>query len=385
LLPDPEPREQRHLVISTDDHLIEPPDMFKGRFPRQLQHKAPRLVERDGAEVWLIDDLVLPNCGLNAVAGRPSEEWNDEPQRFSEMRRGCYDIDARIHDLDLAGQYATLCFPSRLAGFCGARFSELSDQDLGLACVRAWNDWHHEAWASPYPERVIPLQIPWLADPRIAAEEIERNAQRGFKAVSFPEHPPGLGLPSMHSGRWDPVLRACEATGTVVCLHIASSGSFLFNGRTVPTEQISTLWPAATMYVANEWIWSGTFTRFPELKVATAEGGIGWVPALLDRFDYWDTHAGQAFDDWHDPSRKPAEILQENFYFSIFDDPTALRVRDRIGVDHIMWEVDYPHADGNWPDTQFTLDRVLAGIPEDERSMIAHGNAARLFRHPLPV
>src|SRR5262249_3519530 len=149
------------------------------------------------------------------------------------------------------------------------------------------------------------------AGPLVAAEDVRRNAARGVKALSFPEHPPGLGLPSMHSRHWDPVLAACEETETVVCLHIASSGAFLFPGRGVPTEQISTAWPAATMYVANEWLWSGTFTRFPSLRVVTAEGGIGWVPALLDRLDYWDTHAGVAFDHWRDPDRKPAEVLRE--------------------------------------------------------------------------
>ncbi|HEY1439548.1 MAG TPA: hypothetical protein VGF65_01605, partial [Mycobacterium sp.] len=134
--------------------------------------------------------------------GRPHEEWSMEAARFDEMRRGCWDIDARIADMDLAGIWASLNFPSLIAGFAGTVFWKSDDLELGLATLRAWNDWHLEVWAASYPERIIPLQLPWLADPQLAPEEIRRNAARGFKAVSFPELPAQCGLPSLHSGAW---------------------------------------------------------------------------------------------------------------------------------------------------------------------------------------
>src|SRR4051794_37926573 len=173
--------------------------------PAKLAEDAPRIVEReDGVSGWLLEGQLLPNMGLNAVAGRPPEEWDDEPRGWDEMRRGCWQIDARIADMDINGVYASICFPSRVAGFGGARFSELKNQELGLACVKAWNDWHHEEWASPYPHRIIPMQVPWLNDPVVAAEEIRRNAERGFKTVPFLDAPMNLGLPGVHTGHRDP-------------------------------------------------------------------------------------------------------------------------------------------------------------------------------------
>ena len=160
----------------------------------------------------MYEDGFYPQVGLNAVAGRPKAEWSMEPARFDEMRRGCYDIEARVADMDLDGVYATLCFPSLIAGFAGTIFASSKDPELGLACLRAWNDWHIDEWAGPHPDRIIPLQLAWLQDPEIAAADVRRNAERGFKAVSFPENPVDLGLPSMHTDHWDPFLRACEET-----------------------------------------------------------------------------------------------------------------------------------------------------------------------------
>src|SRR4051794_6179502 len=117
-LPEPVPeKELEFLVISTDDHLIEPPDMFEGRIPAKFGDRGPTIVDVDGVQAWRIEDQILHNMGLNAVAGRPPEEWDDEPTNFEELRKGCYDIEARIHDMDLNGVYASVCFPSRVAGF----------------------------------------------------------------------------------------------------------------------------------------------------------------------------------------------------------------------------------------------------------------------------
>ena len=150
----------------------------------------------NGRETWVYEDNFYPQVGLNAVAGRPKAEWSMEPARFDEMRRGCYDIEARVADMDVDGVYATLCFPSLIAGFAGTIFAKSKDPELGLAALRAWNDWHIDEWAGPHPDRVIPLQLAWINDPEIAAADVYRNAERGFKAVSFPENPFDLRLPA---------------------------------------------------------------------------------------------------------------------------------------------------------------------------------------------
>jgi len=385
LLPDPEPRPRRFPIISVDDHLIEPPDLFEGRLPAKLADRAPRLVEfDDGRQAWAYEDNLFPNIGLNAVVGRPKDEWTMEPARFDEMRKGCWDIHARIADMDVAGIWASLCFPSLIAGFAGAAFARSHDAELGLACVRAWNDWHHEVWAGAYPERIIPLQLAWLRDPEVAADDVRRNAERGFRAVTFPESMNNLDLPSVHTAHWDPFLRACEETATVVCIHTGSGAISPPRSPESPLEQSTTLFPVHGMLAAADWLWARIPLRFPRLDVALSEGGIGWVPMLLDRLDYVMAHSGIGGAGVWDGDVTPAEAVQRNFWFCTIDDPTTLRVRDRIGVDHIMVESDYPHADSSWPDTQALLAERFAGLPAADVAALTHENAARLFRHPLP-
>ncbi len=387
LLPDPEPRPILVPVISVDDHLIEPPDLFEGRLPASLAESAPRVEEQDdGTQAWVFEGNRYPNIGLNAVVGRPRDEWSMEPARFDEMRPGCFDIEARVADMDRAGIWAALCFPSLVSGFCGAVYSRAQDQVLGLACLRAFNDWHLEVWASPHPDRIIPLQLPWLKDIPLAAAEVRANAARGFKAVSFPEFPAQLGLPSIFSGQWDPFLAACAETGTVVCLHTGSSAWAALPSPDPPFEILPTFFPVNALLAAGEWLWSGVALRFPELQVALSEGGIGWVPMLMDRSDYVLSHSASGSESNAWPSElKPSEVLRRNFWFCTIDDPSMVALRHVIGVDHIMVESDYPHADSSWPDTQRVLADTWGTLPDDELRAVAGGNAAALFRHPLPA
>ena len=386
MLPDPEARPIRVPIISVDDHLIEPPDLFEGRMPASFAERAPRIVElENGQQAWEYESRLYPNVGLNAVVGRPREDWSMDPARFSDMRPGCYDIHARVADMDLNGVWASLCFPSLVAGFCGSVFSRSSDPELGLACVRAWNDWHADVWAGTYPERIIALQLPWLADIGLAAEEVLRNAARGFRAVSFPEFPAQLRLPSIFSGEWDPFFAACAETETVVCLHTGASSWAPLPSPDPPFELLPTLFPVNALVAAAEWLWSGVALRYPSLNVALSEGGIGWVPMLMDRVDYVIGHSASGTESGAWPSEMlPSEVLGRNFWFCTIDDPSVIELRSRIGVEHIMLESDYPHADSTWPDTQLVLAATLGHLPDDELRAVAGGNAARLFRHPLP-
>lgn len=376
-------------IISADDHLIEPPDLFTGRMPSGLASAAPRIVVGDdGTEAWLYEGNRYPNIGLNAVVGRPREEWSMEPARFEDMRRGCWDIDARVADMDAGGIWASVCFPSLIAGFAGTVFARSASPELGLACVRAWNEWHLDVWAGTYPGRIIPLQLPWLMDPVVAAAEVRLNAARGFKAVSFVEQPVNVGLPSLHTTHWDPFLRACEETGTVVCLHTASGAWTAATSPGAPLELYTTLFPVNALASAADWLWARIPLRFPGLRVVLAEGGIGWVPMLLDRLDYVMEHSATGGDGvWPaGASLSPSEALRQSFWFCTIDDPSTLGARHRIGVDHILVESDYPHADSSWPTTVQLIERRFndAGVSAAEAAAMAYGNAAALFDHPLP-
>ena len=375
------------MIISVDDHLIEPPDLFEGRIPATLADRAPRIVEfEDGRQAWDYEGNLYPNVGLNAVVGRPREEWSMEPARFDEMRPGCFDIHERIKDMDEGGIWASVCFPSLIAGFCGAVFSKSKDPDLGLACVRAWNDWHLDVWAGTYPGRIIPLQLTWLRDAQIAAEEVRKNAERGFKAVSFAELPSKLDLPSLHSRYWDPFLAACEETGTVICLHTGSSGWAPLPSPDPPFELYPTLFPASSLVAATDWLWSRVCLRFPRLRIAMSEGGIGWVAMLADRADYVLDHSASGTESrsWRGDLR-PSEVLARNFWFCTIDDPSSVdAVIDRMGPDHIMVESDYPHADSTWPSTWDRVKANFGHLPQDIVDKVTFANASGLFGVPAP-
>ncbi|MER7006773.1 amidohydrolase family protein [Dactylosporangium sp. NPDC000555] len=384
-LPEPEPRKVHYTVISVDDHVVEPPTTFEGRIPAALKDRAPRIVEdADGEQAWLYDGELLPNMSVHATVGFDITNAGFDPQRFDQMRQGCWDIHERVRDMDVNGIAASLCFPSKLAGFGGYRFSMSRDTELGRAAFEAYNDWHLEDWAGAYPDRIIPCQIPWLRDPAEGAEYIRRNAERGFRAVTFPDNPEHLGLPSVHSGHWDPLLRACAETGTVVCLHVGSASFILGAASDAPLDTRTVLFPLNSSVALVDWLYSMIPVRFPALKIMLAESGIGWVPSMLDRLRFCvdQNHAGYA-GGWASNEFTPTEIVQRNFWFSSLEDPSGFEQRHRIGVDRILVESDYPHPDSTWPDTQEVLHRQLRDIDRDEVDRITYRNAAELFRFPV--
>ena len=385
-LPDPERRSRRFTLISVDDHLVEPPHLFEGRMPARYVDLAPRVeLDEDGMEYWAYDGERHYKVGLNAVVGRPMEERSFEPSRFDEMRKGAWDIDARVHDMDLNGVYASLNFPSSLPGFAGQRYQlGVSDPDLALAVVRASNDWHLEEWAGTHPGRIIPCQVPWLLDAEVAAEEVRRNAARGFKAVTFPELPERLGLPSLHTGWWDPFMAACEETGTVICLHVGSSSTAPTTSSDAPADTIGVLFFGWAMFAAVDWLYSKIPVRFPDLEICLSEGGLGWVAGLLDRLDHVARYQS-IYGTWEGIELTPREVMQRNFWFCAIDDPAGLEQRHLIGIDHVLLETDYPHQDGTWPDTHELLHRQIGHFPADDIRKLTWENASKLFDHPVPV
>ncbi len=377
----PERRKRKYTIISADDHLVEPPNLFDGRLSAKYGDRAPKLVDMDdGSQVWVLDGQVLSVIAINAVAGQKQDEDLVEPRHFADIREGAYDVHKRVEDMDLDGVYASLCFPS-LVGFAGVRLQALPDQKYALDTVRAWNDWHIEEWVGPYPDRFIACQIPWLNDSKIAAEEIHRNAERGFKSVSFPELPGKLGFEPLASEAWDPFWKACEETDTVISVHTGSAGLPV---NSEGTNAVGTQFGAGySMIPATEWLYAKMALKYPNLKIVMTEGGIGWVAAVYDRLDHAESYR-ESRRVW-DHDIRPSDVFRRNFWFCTLNDPSAMPMRHRIGLDKIMFEVDYPHADTSWPNTQARADSLLKDLPKDEADMIAWRNASQLYRHEVPA
>ena len=199
-------RAQDMILVSVDDHLVEPPNLFEGRLPTKFANQAPKVISNDkGDDVWTFNGSVIPNIGLNAVAGRPKEEYGIDPTAFDEMRPGCYDIHERVKDMNAGGVLGSMCFPS-FPGFAGRLFATADDKDLALAVTRAYNDWHIDEWCGSYPGRFIPMALPIIWDADLCAEEVRRVAAKGCHSITFTENPSTLGCPSFHSDFWDPLV-----------------------------------------------------------------------------------------------------------------------------------------------------------------------------------
>jgi len=368
------------VLVSVDDHVVEPPDVFEGRLPKKYVDAAPAFeVRADGASVWRYDDKEIVNVALNAVAGRPKEEYGFEPTCMEEIRPGCYDVDARVKDMEAAGVLGSMCFPS-FTGYVGRIFVQRSDRDEAAAMVRAYNDWHLDAWAGAHPERFIPLGIPMMWDPEASATEVRRLAEKGCHAVTFSSNPYAIGLPSLYSDFWDPFWAACVETATVPCMHIGSSSTDVVSSPDAPAESIYSLSPINLIEAATDVLWSPMLRKFPELRIALSEGGIGWIPYFLERVDYIFDHT-QHWSGMDLGGRLPSEVFNEHVITCFIDDAVGLENRHHMNVDNMTWELDYPHADTTWPAAPETLARTLADIPDDEIDKITHGNAMRHFQY----
>jgi predicted TIM-barrel fold metal-dependent hydrolase len=366
------------ILISVDDHVIEPAEMFVHHVPSKYLDSAPRVVRKeDGSDVWIYEGIEVPNLALNAVAGRPPEEYGFEPTAYEEIRQGCYDSSARIRDMDANGVLASMNFPS-MAGFCGQLFGRARDKDMALVMLRAYNDWHIDEWAGSHPGRFIPLALPGLWDPQVAADEVRRVAQNGCHAVTFSENPAKLGFPSFHSEYWDPFWRACCDEAVVVTLHIGSSSTLALPSPDSPIDTVLTLGAMNVQMTTADLIWSRVIRDFPELRFSLSEGGIGWIPYMLERLDYVYRHH-KAWTGADLGGQLPSEVFRERFNTCFIDDRVGVLLRDEIGLDTITWECDYPHSDSTWPHSPEVLYEYLGELDDDEINKITHRNAMRHY------
>jgi predicted TIM-barrel fold metal-dependent hydrolase len=366
------------ILISVDDHLVEPPDMFEGRMPARFVDLAPRVIRKDdGSDVWVFNDTEIPNIGLNAVAGRPREEYGVEPTAYTEMRPGCYDIHERIKDMSAGGVLASMCFPS-FPAFSGRLFAAAEDKGLALATVQAYNDWHVDTWCAAYPGRFIPMALPVLWDAELAAAEVRRMAAKGVHSITFTENPATLGYPSFHESYWDPLWKALVDENVVLSIHLGSSGKLAITSPDAPVDVMITLQPMNICQAAADLVWSRIPKQFPDIRIALSEGGTGWIPYFLDRLDRtYEMHhlwTGQDFGN-----QLPSDIFRKHFLTCFIADPVGVQLRHLIGMDNISWECDYPHSDSSWPTSAQELEAVTAGVPDDEINKITYENAMRWY------
>ncbi|MEI8001886.1 MAG: amidohydrolase family protein [Actinomycetes bacterium] len=366
------------ILVSVDDHLVEPADLFAEHLPAKYRDRAPKVVRTpDGDDVWVFGDTVIPNVGLNAVAGRPKTDYGIDPTSFEEMRPGCYDVHERVKDMNAAGVLASMNFPS-FPGFSGRLFANEPDKDLAAALVRAYNDFVLDEWCGQYPDRFIPMALPMLWDVDLAVEEMHRVSAKGCHSLTFTENPAPLGFPSYHDDSWDPLWKAACDTETVVSVHLGSSGQLVVTAPDAPVDVMITLQPMNISTAAADILWSRVIKNFPDIKFALTEGGTGWIPYFLERADRtYDMHRAWTGQDFGD--QLPSDVFRDHFLTCFIADPVGVAVRHLIGLDNICWELDYPHSDSTWPNPGEALLAVCDGVPDAEINQMTHENAMRWY------
>ena len=387
-------------IISVDDHVIEPPGVWQDRLPERFKEAGPTSIRQKGkmnfvggvfsfepdddgmeGDWWTFEGQQYPLTRLEAAVGFDRDEVKVVPITYDGMRNGCWDRDARLEDMDANWTEASMAFPSSFVRFCGQRFYEADDKELADACVKAYNDWQVEEWCEGTGGRLIPQIIVQLWDPQLAAAEIRRNAARGVHAMTFSEIPPYLGLPSVHdpSGYWDPLFEACAETDTVVNMHIGSSSKMPSTSADAPPAVGSTLTFNNAMASMTDFLFSGVLVRYPTLKLAYSEGQIGWIPYIIERADkVWEENRGWGGigDKVPEP---PSTYYYRQIYGCFFDDAYGLDNIERVGIDNVCFETDYPHSDSTWPVSKEVAQKQMGHLPADIRRKLVRGNAINLL------
>jgi predicted TIM-barrel fold metal-dependent hydrolase len=369
------------ILVSVDDHIIEPPTVFQNHIPKRWADRAPRFVyDRERrTQTWTWEGGSAATPFICAVVTLPNDEWGYDPTTLAEMRPGCYDSAARVRDMDANGILASMCFPS-FAGMGGSYFAQCPDRALAAACLQAYNDWHIDEWAGSHPGRFIPLPLCALWSPELSAQEVRRVARKGATAIAFSEAPETFGYPSIHSGAWDPFFAACQEEDVAIAIHIASSNITLPSDARTPIEVASTLPCWNSLACAANFLWCRSLVKYPNLKIALSEGGTSWIPGFLDRMERQFQLQRWMRSDLG--GMTPTEKFRRHFLGCFICDPSGLLLRDRIGIDNIAYEVDYPHSDCSFPGSPEELWEhfELARCSDAEIAKIGHENALRWLR-----
>lgn len=391
-------------LISPDDHVQAPPHLWQERLPSEMRDRGPRIERMRGridlgagalsfldddegylADVWHYDNKRIPVARIAAAVGVPRSEMDGRPVTFDDIRKGCYDPQARLADMDVAGIEASICYPNMFVRFCGQTFSLAQDKELARACIRAYNDFIVEEWCAGSHGRLLPMGIVPLWDVDEAVAETKRLAEANFRSITFSECPHLLGFPSIHSGYWDPFFAACAEADIVVSLHIGTGG-FPSLAPDAPGAVPNVIASFNAGYALTDFLFSGLFERFPSLKVCLAESQIGWIPYVLSRADFvWGEMAGEGFTgvDHSALPHSPSEYFARNVWVAFFRDPVGLDMLERIGADRVLYETDYPHTDTSWPTCHETAVEMTNHLDRDDAAKILADNARRLFRVEL--
>src|SRR3989454_5201146 len=366
------------LILSSDSHVFEPPDLWTARIDAAFRDRAPRMQRIDGADEIVIEkDQILSGIGLISNAGARFEapETISGRGRFEDVHRGGYDPDQHLADMRLDGVAGEVLYPSQ-----GLFYFRVQDSGLMSAIFRAYNDWLAD-FCRADPSRLKGIAMINLDDVRDGITELERAARLGLARAMISELP--ADERRYDQPEYEPFWAAAEALGIPLSLHTATRRQGRIRGapgltlRDASSRATKAFYPALSMC---DMIFSGVFERYPRLTLAIVEFELSWALHLLDTMDYtYRERHEEAIYRFRDGMR-PSDFFHRNVVLSFQEDAVGIRLRDVIGVDNMMWGSDYPHSESTFPQSRKILAEILTGVPDDEQAKIVGANTARVYR-----
>jgi len=364
------------LIISSDSHVFEPPDLWMKRIDARFRDRAPRIQRVGDVDHLVVEERTIAGIGLISNAGARFEapETISDHARFEDVHRGGWDPDEHLRDMRIDGVAGEVLYPSQ-----GLFYFKVVDSGLMSAIFRAYNDWLAE-FCRVDPARLKGIAMINLDDVRDGVAELERAARLGLVGAMIAEYPPDDRR--YDSAEYEPFWAAAQDLGMPLSLHTATrrlginAGAAPHTIRDASRRATKAFLPAISLC---DMIFSGVFERHPRLKVAVVEFELAWAPHLINttNYTYHERHE-EAMYRFKDGLR-PSDFFHRNVSLSFQEDAVGIRLRDIIGVDAMMWGSDYPHSESTFPRSREILDRILAGVPADERAKIVGLNAARLY------
>ncbi len=374
--------ELKYGLISVDDHVQEHPEVWTQRMSRaRWGERMPHIaLQPDGTEGWLVDGMKLPMAGV-ASAGAAMSDRTREPQRWSEVPKVAYDPTARLQAMDVDGVDASVLYPT-VAGLAGETFGRLTDPELELACVQAYNDWLIEEWAST-SLRFIPQCIVPIFPIEATVQEIQRAVKKGHKGVIFPAIPMHLrDVPHINEPVYDPLWATCQDLAVPVCFHAGASTRVQFPAYKDLSPGLAAALaaltrPVSSVQVVANFLYSRILMRYPTLKVVFAESSLAWGAYELETADHQFERQRLHLEGY---DMKPSEMFHRQCYMTGWYDRSAIEARQYLGVDNILWETNFPQATSTWPTTRNRIAQSFQGVPEDDRTKMLWGNATQLYK-----
>jgi uncharacterized protein len=373
----------RFGVISVDDHVVEPPDLWTRRMSQakwgdRIPHVA---TQADGTERWVIDGQV--RAGALAPTGALSKDRGAEPQTWSQVPRSAYEPQARLAAMDSDGIDCSVLYPSA-AGVSGEAIGAIKDLELQIECARVYNDWIIDVWSAANA-RFIPQAILPVDSIDGAVAEAKRAVDRGHKGLILPAQPSQINpaAPHLYKPDWDPLWTIIQELEVPVCFHAGSAPSVMFEispaydaagARAFDNVRQS----AGSAALINGMVLSGILYRFPKLQPVFAGSAIDYVPFALEALDHqWDR---QHLAENEGLAQRPSEIFHRQCYVTTWREKAGLRNRNYVGPDRILWQSEFPRSTSTYPESTRMIENNFAEVPAQERELILWRNAARLYK-----